>query len=134
MRQIGGACKKCDFCARKRLLKSILAKVSFCHAQLNYYILGVILSGAAAVPPRNRRISVQISTIFRRYLIEIPRQARDDKTRHLHFNIPRASKTTFFRRSGRLRPRFAPWGKTRMRTPLLLFPKISLCCDFREPF
>ena len=25
-------------------------------------------------------------------------------------------------------------GNARMRTPLLLFPKISLRCDFREPF
>ena len=69
-----------------RQIDCAFRKSSFSDAQLNYYILGVILSGAAAVPPRNRRISVQISTIFRRYLIEIPRQARDDKTRHLHFN------------------------------------------------
>ena len=37
------------------------------------------------------------------------------------------------RRSSRLRSRFAPRGNARVRTPLLLFPKISLRCDFREP-
>ena len=37
------------------------------------------------------------------------------------------------RRSSRLRSRIAPRGNARVRTPLLLFPKISLRCDFREP-
>ena len=48
--------------------------------------------------------------------------------------ISRASKTTLFRRSSRRRSRIAPWGNARMRAPLLLFPKISLRCDFWEPF
>ena len=49
----------------------------------------------------------------------------------------RAQKSHFLqapsRRSSRLRSRIAPRGNARVRTPLLLFPKISLRCDFREP-
>ena len=60
---------------------------------------------------------------------------RNDTGGDIYFSIiTRASKTTLFRRSSRRRSRIAPWGNARMRAPLLLFPKITLRCDFWEPF